>query len=75
MLFYSEMGYSKGCTAFFQFVLADFSTGIFFSGNVLRQLTEEKRLDKIHMSGEVRPEKSGWNRTLPCGGVFLWGKG
>lgn len=71
MFFYSEMGYSKGCTAFFSSFWQTFQPVFFFAGNVLHQLTEEKRLDKIQMSGEVRPEKADGIEPCLVTGFFI----
>ena len=58
MLFYPKMGYLKGCKADFPVFLPVFKDGLFFAINVLHRLTEEKMLDKIQLSGEVRPKKA-----------------
>ena len=58
MLFYPKIGYLKGCKAVFSVFLPVFKDGLFFAIDVLHRLTEEKMLDKIQLSGEVRPKKA-----------------
>ena len=43
---------------FFLFFLPVFKDGLFYAITVLHRLTEEKMLDKMQLSGEVRPKKA-----------------